>query len=236
MDNPRPDKVAIVTEVRERLEQSPSVLVTEYRGLSVKAMAELRRNLRSVGGAHKIYKNTLVRRAAADAGIDIGQHLVGPTALTFTGTTPDGVDGDVVTVAKVLRDFARTNPELIIKGGLLDGAPLDAEDIGKLAAIEPREVLLAKFAGLLAAPMQQLAGLLQAIPRDFAYGLQALIEKGGGSDAAPDTLPAAEAATKAKTKTDNPEAASAASSDKGRSPDGAEGRSPDGAAENDGEE
>lgn len=226
MENPRPEKAAIVTEVKERLERSSSVLVTEYRGLSVRALAELRRNLRPVGGAYKIYKNTLVRRAAAEAGIDIEEHLVGPTALAFTETTADGAAGDVVTVAKVLKDFAKANPELVIKGGLLDGAPLDAAEIKKLADIEPREVLLAKFAGLMAAPMQQLAGLLQAVPRDFAYGLQALIEKGGGTDAAPDSPEETEPNEK-PTEASATEAASAASSD--------EGPSPDEAAENDGE-
>jgi large subunit ribosomal protein L10 len=182
MGNPRSDKVAIVAEVKERLAESPSVLLTEYRGLSVKDLAELRRSLRPAGGAYKVYKNTLVRRAAAEAGIDIEEHLVGPTALTFTGQTPDGDAGDVVTVAKVLKDFAKTNPALIIKGGLLDGEPLDADGVRQLADIEPREVLLAKLAGLMAAPMQQFAGLLQAVPRDFAYGLQALIEKGGATE------------------------------------------------------
>ena len=110
MDNPRPEKVAVVTEVKERLEASPSVVVTEYRGLSVKALAELRRNLRPAGGKYKVYKNTLVRRAADEAGLDLSEQLLGPTALTFTEQTPEGDDGDVVTVAKVLTDFAKTNP------------------------------------------------------------------------------------------------------------------------------
>lgn len=196
MGNPRPDKVAIVAEVKERLAESPSVLLTEYRGLSVKQLAELRRSLRPAGGAYKVYKNTLVRRAAAEAGIDIEEHLVGPTALTFTGTTPEGDAGDVVTVAKVLKDFAKTNPALVIKGGLLDGDPLDADGVRQLADIEPREVLLAKLAGLMAAPMQQFAGLLQAIPRDFAYGLQALIEKGEADQGA-------ESTTETETETQN---------------------------------
>ncbi|MCL4170313.1 UNVERIFIED_CONTAM: hypothetical protein GTU68_042237, partial [Idotea baltica] len=84
MENPREDKVAIVTEVKERLEQSSSVVVTEYRGLTVKALADLRIALRPVGGSYKVYKNTLVRRAANDAGVDIEGHLTGPTALAFT--------------------------------------------------------------------------------------------------------------------------------------------------------
>jgi large subunit ribosomal protein L10 len=192
---PRPEKVAIVAEVRERIEQSSSVLVTEYRGLSVKAMAELRRSLRPAGGSYKVYKNTLVRRAADEAGIDLAQHLVGPTALAFTGTLPDGSPGDVVSVAKVLKDFARTNPALVLKGGLLDGATLDADAVRRLADIEPRDVLLAKLAGLIAAPMQQFAGLLQALPRNFAYGLQALIDQGGASGTPVADTPVAEAAT-----------------------------------------
>jgi large subunit ribosomal protein L10 len=183
MENPREDKVAIVAEVKERLEQSSAVVVTEYRGLTVKALAELRTALRPAGGKYKVYKNTLVRRAADDAGIDLAEHLTGPTALAFTEETPDGEPGDVVTVAKVIKDFAKANPEMVIKGGLFDGSPIDADGINALADVEPREVLLAKLAGLMAAPMQQFAGLLQAVPRDFAYGLQALIEKGGAGDA-----------------------------------------------------
>ncbi len=183
MDNPREDKVAIVTEVKDRLEQSSAVVVTEYRGLTVKALADLRTALRPAGGAYKVYKNTLVRRAANDAGVDIDAHLVGPTALAFTEQTPEGEPGDVVTVAKVLKDFAKANPDLVIKGGLFEGEPIDVDGINALAEVEPREVLLAKLAGLLAAPMQQMAGLLQALPRDFAYGLQALIDKGGADEA-----------------------------------------------------
>ncbi len=187
---PRPEKVAIVAEVRERLAESSSVLVTEYRGLSVKAMADLRRTLRPAGGTYKVYKNTLVRRAANEAGFDLDEHLVGPTALAFTGTTPDGSPGDVVSVAKVLKEFARTNPALVVKGGLLDGAILDADQVRRLADIEPREVLLAKLAGLMAAPMTQFAGLLQAVPRNFAYGLKALIEQGGADGAPASSAPA----------------------------------------------
>ena len=191
---PRADKVAIVTEVKDRMEQSSAVLVTEYRGLTVKQLAELRRSLRPAGGAYKVYKNSLVRRAADDAGVDLGEHLIGPTALTFTEQTPEGEPGDVVTVAKVLRDFAKANPELLIKGGYFDGKAIDADGVKALADVEPREVLLSKLAGLMAAPMQQFAGLLEALPRNFAYGLQALIDQGGapGAPASADA-PAADA-------------------------------------------
>jgi len=189
MDNPRPEKVAAVEEVKERFSSASSVMVTEYRGLSVTALSELRVKLRESGGYYKVYKNTLVRRAADEAGLDFKDHLLGPTALTFTEKKPDGSEGDVVTVAKTLRDFGKAHPELVIKGGYFDGEVIDAEGINQLADVEPREVLLAKFAGLLAAPMQQFAGLLQALPRDFAYGLQALIEK-GGAPGAPESEPA----------------------------------------------
>ena len=187
MDEPRADKVAVVTEVTERLQDSGSVVVTEYRGLSVKALQQLRRDLRPVGGSYKVYKNTLVRRAADRADVALADHLTGPTALTFAEPLPDGGAADIVSVAKVLRDFAKTNPNLVIKGGLLDGAPMDAAAVQQLADLDSREVLLAKLAGAFAAPMQQFAGLLQALPRNFAYGLQALIDQSGAAGAAPAT-------------------------------------------------
>lgn len=172
MDNPRPEKVAVVDEVRTRLGSADAALLTEYRGLNVAATATLRRNLQDAGGDYKIYKNTLVRFAARDLGLDIEDLLTGPTAIAF-------VDGDPVLVAKALRDFARTNPALVVKGGLLGTKTMDAAAVRALADVEPREVLLARLAGALAAPMQQFASLLQALPRNFAYGLKALIEQGG---------------------------------------------------------
>ncbi len=207
MENPRPEKVAIVDEVRERLTTAGAVYVTEYRGLNVSALSTLRRELRPAGGSYKVYKNTLVRRAANEVGMDIDELLVGPTALAFVERTPDGEPGDVVTVAKTLRDFAKANPNLIVKGGVLDNNVIDADGMKALADVEPREVLLAKLAGAMAAPMQQFASLLQALPRNLAYGLQALIDQGGASGttagdapaeaaspAADDTEPTAEAA------------------------------------------
>ena len=190
MEQPRPEKVAVVEEVRERMSSAQAILVSEYRGLSVSDLSTLRRSLRPVGGAYKVYKNTLVRRAADEAGLDFGDLLVGPTALTFAETTPEGEQGDVVAIAKALKDFAKTNPNLVIKGGILDGKSLDADEIKALADVEPREVLLAKLAGLIAAPMVQFAGLLQAIPRNFAYGLKALIDEGGAAGA-PESAPSA---------------------------------------------
>ncbi len=204
MENPRAEKVAVVEEVKTRLANSDSVFITEYRGLTVDALSQLRRTLRPAGGSYKVYKNSLVSRAAADAGIEIGEHLSGPTALTFTETTPDGSPGDVVTVAKALRDFGKDHPELVIKGGYFDGAVVDADEIKALADVEPREVLLSKFAGLLAAPMSQFAALMQAVPSKFAYGIQALIDQGGAADAVAteeETQEVAEAPAAAETET-----------------------------------
>jgi large subunit ribosomal protein L10 len=173
---PRPEKVAVVDEVRDRLSSSSAALLTEYRGLKVSDLATLRRSIGDAGGEYKIYKNTLVRRAAAELELaELDPLLVGPTAIAF-------VKGDAVAVAKSLRDFARTNPNLTIKGGLLGSTVLTAADTTALADIAPREVLLAQLAGALAAPLQKMAGLLQALPRNFAYGLAALIEKQGPTD------------------------------------------------------
>lgn len=171
MDNPRSEKVAIVDEISSKLSDAKAVFVTEYRGLSVGALATLRGSLRDTGSEHKVYKNTLARFAAEKAGI-AGLHelLVGPTALTF-------VTGDSVAAAKALRDAARTNPLLVLKGGALGTSVLSASDVTALADLPSREELLARFAGALQSPLVKTAGLLQALPRNFAYGLSALIEK-----------------------------------------------------------
>ena len=184
MENPRPEKVAVVDEVRAKFKAADAAVLTEYRGLNVSATAELRRALRAAGGEFKIYKNTLVRFAARDLGMEIDDLLTGPTAIAF-------IEGDPVNVAKALRDFAKTNPALIIKGGILGDKLLSEGDVKALADVEPRDVLLAKLAGAMAAPMQQFAGLLQALPRNLAYGIQALIDQGGASGAP--AAPAAEA-------------------------------------------
>ena len=203
MENPRPEKVAVVDEVRERLDSTSAALLTEYRGLDVTAISDLRRALRLVGGEYKIYKNTLVRFAVRDLGLELEELLTGPTAIAFITEKPDGTPGDAVDVAKALRDFAKTNPNLIVKGGVLGTKPLTADEARALAEVEPREVLLAKFAGALAAPMVQFAGLLEALPRNFAYGLKALIDQQGGvpeeapTTDAPADEPEAEAAVEA---------------------------------------
>ena len=187
-EKPRPEKVAVVTEVRERLSSASASLLTEYRGLNVRDLANLRRAVREAGGDYKIYKNTLVRLAVQDLELtELESLLTGPTAVAF-------VEGDAVMVAKSLRDFARTNPNLVIKGGILGRSVLSAADAGALADVAPREVLLAQFAGALQAPMQKFAGLLAALPRNFAYGLKALLDKRGGP---PADEPPADAETEA---------------------------------------
>lgn len=212
MEDPRPDKVAVVDEVREHFSGADAALLTEYRGIDVADMQALRRSLREAGGQYKIYKNTLVRFAARDLGLEIEDLLTGPTAIAFV---PSDGGGDPVTVAKALRDFAKGNPNLVVKGGVLGDSILSEADAKALADIAPREELLAKLAGLMAAPMQQFAGLLQAVPRDFAYGLRALIDQGGapGAPAAEASEPAEEPAettpdTENDTETDGAEASS----------------------------
>ncbi len=171
MAGPRADKVAVVEEVRAHFEANDSAILTEYRGLKVGDLAVLRRQLRSAGADYKIYKNTLVRRATADTdGAVLAPLLEGPTAIAF-------VRDDVAAVAKVLRDFGRVHPELVVKGGMLGNKLLDARATGALADLPSRDVLLAQLAGGLAAPMQRFASLLQALPRSFAYGLSALVAK-----------------------------------------------------------
>ena len=202
MQNPRPEKVAVVAEVRARLERAEAAMLTEYRGLNVSATADLRKSLRAAGGEYKIYKNTLVRFAAHGLGLDIDHLLTGPTAIAF-------VDGDPVLVAKALRDFARTNPALVVKGGLLGETPLDAAAVTALADVEPREVLLARLAGAIAAPMQQFAGLLQALPRNLAYGLKALIDDRGGVPEAPPDAASPEPADEVAPEPSEPDAAPA---------------------------
>lgn len=192
MDNPRPEKVAVVAEVRDRIDNAEAVVLTEYRGLNVRQMAELRKALGEAGGEYAVYKNTMVRFAVKELDLELEELLVGPTALAFTGTRPDGSAGDPVSVAKALTEFGKSNDNLIIKGGLLEGRVLGTDEIIALSKIAPREELLARLAGGMAAPMQQFAALLAAVPQKMAYALKALIEA-GGAPGAPESAPAEEA-------------------------------------------
>jgi large subunit ribosomal protein L10 len=168
---PRPEKVAVVEEVTAKLKEASAVFVSEYRGLTVSQLADLRKPLREAGAEHKVYKNTLVKLAVQAAGMEaLTEHLTGPTALTF-------VSGDVAASAKALTDQAKATPALIIKGGMMGETVMSADDLKILADLPPRDVLLAQFAGALQAPLVKTAGLLQALPRNFAYGLSALVQK-----------------------------------------------------------
>src|SRR4051794_16802666 len=137
---PNTEKVAAVEELREHFSSSSAAVITEYRGLTVKQITDLRRAL-GRDTSYAVVKNTLTKRAAADAGVQIDDSLLaGPTAIAF-------VKGDAVEAAKGLRDFAKANPLLVIKGGVLDGKLLSAAEVGRMADLESREVLLAKVAG-----------------------------------------------------------------------------------------
>jgi len=168
---PRADKVAVVAEIAGKLRDSQAVFVSEYRGLSVGQLASVRNALRPNDAEHVVYKNTLARLAVREVGLEgLEELLTGPTALTF-------VKGDVAGAAKALRDSSKTLPALVVKGGMLGESTLSEQDVIALADLPSREELLARFAGALQAPLVKTAGLLQALPRNFAYGLSALIEK-----------------------------------------------------------
>ncbi len=203
MENPRPEKVAVVDEVVDKFQAADAVIITEYRGLTVRDLQDLRTSLREAGGEYRVYKNTLVKRATTSLDLELDEQLLGPTALTFVGQKADGTPGDVVTVAKALKSFAKANPLLVLKGGVLGDSLLDQAALSRLAEVAPREELLARLAGGMAAPMQNFASLLNAIPQKLAYALQALIEQGGASDA-PAAAPAA--TDEAETTADEPTA------------------------------
>lgn len=168
---PRPEKVQAVAEIKERIEGARAVFLTEYAGLSVKDQQTLRRELRANGAEFKVVKMTLARLAAEELDNDeFNELLIGPTGLTFS-------DEDAVTAAKTLKDFAKEHDVFVIKGGLLGNEFLTPETISQLAEIEPREVLLAKFAGAMKAPMSNLAGLVAALPRNAASMFSQLLEK-----------------------------------------------------------
>ncbi|MFM8794680.1 MAG: 50S ribosomal protein L10 [Acidimicrobiales bacterium] len=171
MSTVRSEKEAVVAEVKTKIDEADAVIVTEYRGLSVTALADLRRELRKAGCEYRVYKNTLARFAAREAGIEgLDTLLVGPTAIAF-------VKGDVAAVAKSLKEYARTNPLLVIRGGAVAGKAVSAKDVDVLAELPSREVMLSQFAGMLQAPLVKTAGLLQALPRNMAYGLKALVDQ-----------------------------------------------------------
>jgi large subunit ribosomal protein L10 len=193
----RAEKQAAVAEIVDSFNDAAGAVLTEYRGLTVKQLQELRRSL-GANANYAVVKNTLAKLAAKDAGIEgFDDLLTGPTAIAF-------IKGDVVEAAKGLRDFAKANPTLVIKGGVLDGKPLDAKEVAKLADLESREVLLGKLAGAMLASLSQAVYLLNAPIAQaarLAGALQAKAEQdpsilagGAGTPVAAEEAPAADAA------------------------------------------
>lgn len=168
---PRADKLAVVDEVRERFTESEAVLFTEYRGLDVTEMADLRGRLINADCRYKIFKNTLVRRALTeDAPDGVMDLLLGPTALAFCGKDPSAA-------AKALRDFANEHEALVIKGGILAGSLLSDAQVRELADLPSRDGLMAQMLGALAAPLGSLASMMNNLIGEMSGLVQALIEQ-----------------------------------------------------------
>jgi large subunit ribosomal protein L10 len=181
----RAEKVTAVAELTERFQNSSGAVLTEYRGLTVAQIGELRRSLGD-NASFSVVKNTLTKIAATEAGVtsELTDLLTGPSAIAF-------VHGDVVEAAKGLRDFSRTYPMLVIKGGVLDGKALKPAEIVKLADLEPREVLLAKLAGAMKASMAGAAATFAALPQQMARLLAALEQKKAAEGEGGASVPAA---------------------------------------------
>ena len=199
----RPDKAAKVAEFAEAFSSSAATVLTDYRGLTVKDLQNLRRSL-GENATYAVAKNTLAAIAAKEAGIEgVEDTLVGPTAIAF-------ISGDVATVAKGLRDFAKANPNLVIKGGVMDGKFLDAQAVLKLADLESREVLLSKMAGALLAHLSRAAYMLAA---PLSQGARVLGALETAAQANPSLIGGAGAAEEAKTDVADGDAAPAVEAD-----------------------
>ena len=188
----RPEKVAVVEEIRTKLAEADAAVLTEYRGLTVPELADLRAVLRGSGTEYKVFKNTLARLAVADSGLDdVASLFEGPVAIAF-------VRGDAAAAAKAFREFGRNHEALVVKGGLLGERIITPVEIEALAELPSRDVLLAQVAGAFQAPLTKAAGLFQAFTRNFAYGVKALIDQRGGApveeaEAEPESEPEAAA-------------------------------------------
>jgi large subunit ribosomal protein L10 len=185
------EKTTAVAELTDKFRSSSGAVLTEYRGLTVAQLSELRGALRG-NATFSVAKNTLTKIAAREAGLDrdIESLLAGPSAIAF-------VDGDIAQAAKGLLDFAKAHPLLVIKGGVLDGKTITPAEVGKLADLEPRDVLLAKLAGAMKASMSNAAATFNALPTQMALladALRAKVEAGAGVEASTAEAPAAEAA------------------------------------------
>ncbi|GAA3155402.1 50S ribosomal protein L10 [Blastococcus jejuensis] len=167
---PTQAKAAVIDEITERFQNSSAAVLTEYRGLTVAQLTQLRRSL-GEGSSYAVVKNTLTKRAADSVGFtDLTPLLTGPTAIAF-------IQGDPVNAAKAIRDFAKANPALVVKGGVVEGRTVDAREVTRLADVESREVLLAKLAGAMKGNLTKAAGLFQAPLSQMARLAAALQEK-----------------------------------------------------------
>jgi large subunit ribosomal protein L10 len=188
----RADKATAVADIAEQFRESTATMITEYRGLSVANLAELRRSLAG-SATYSVAKNTLIKRAASEAGVEgLDELFVGPTAIAF-------VSGEAVDAAKAIKTFAKEHKALVIKGGYMDGHPLTVAEVERIADLESREVLLAKLAGAMKANLAKAAGLFNAPASQVARLAAALQEKRAAEEpAAPAEAPAAEAAPAAE--------------------------------------
>ncbi|WP_024440994.1 50S ribosomal protein L10 [Mycobacterium sp. UM_WGJ] len=190
----RADKTAAVAEIVEQFNGSTATVITEYRGLTVANLAELRRSL-SGAATYAVAKNTLVKLAAAEAGVEgLDELFAGPTAIAF-------VQGEPVDAAKAIKKFAKDHKALVIKGGYMDGRALTVAEVERIADLESREVLLAKMAGAMKANLSKAAGLFAAPASQMARLAAALQEKKPATEAAP-AAPAAEAPAEAPAETE----------------------------------
>src|SRR3954469_3582982 len=194
---PTQAKAAVIEEITERFQSSSAAVLTEYRGLTVAQLTQLRRSL-GEGSSYAVVKNTLTKRAAEQVGFsELSPLLSGPTAIAF-------IEGDPVEAAKAIRDFARAHPLLVVKGGVVEGRTVDAREVTRLADVESREVLLAKLAGAMKGNLTKAAGLFQA-PLSQMARLGAALQEKKAADA-----PAAEAPAPDEPAADQPAADTAA--------------------------
>ncbi len=170
----RDEKERIVAEVKQELESSDSVIVTDYKGLDVETITGLRSSIKKVGGRYRVIKNTLLRRAIKDTNAaSIDSLLVGPTAIAT-------IKEDVVSLAKALVDFSKDNENLELKGGVLESRPISPSDIKNIASLPGREVLIARVVGTLNAPLINLVGVLAALMQRLVFVLRAIEQKKQG--------------------------------------------------------
>jgi large subunit ribosomal protein L10 len=182
----KPEKVTAVAEIADQFKESTATVVTEYRGLSVGKITNLRRAL-GANATYSVAKNTLVKRAAAEAGIEgLDELFIGPTAIAF-------IKGEPVDAAKAIKAFAKDNKALIIKGGYMDGHALSVDEVNRIADLESREVLLAKLAGAMKGNLAKAAGLFNAPASQVARLAAALQEKRAAEEGAPAVVETADA-------------------------------------------